>query len=59
MNTMKGLGGKMVALQAIKKVLETLQTNFDHIVVAIEESKNLEELSLKEIQDFLESHDRG
>jgi len=56
---MKGLGGKMVALQAIKKVLETLQTNFDHIVVAIEESKNLEELSLKEIQDFLESHDRG
>ena len=31
---------------------------FDHIVVAIEESKNLEELSLEELQGSLESHEQ-
>ncbi|XP_020225009.1 uncharacterized protein LOC109806886 [Cajanus cajan] len=56
-NTMKGLGEKMAELQVIEKVLRTLPMKFDHIVVAIEESKNLEDMSLDELQGSLESHE--
>nr|KYP68042.1 Retrovirus-related Pol polyprotein from transposon TNT 1-94 [Cajanus cajan] len=57
-NTMRGLREKLVELQVIEKVLRTLPAKFDHIVVAIEESKNLEELSLEELQGSLESHEQ-
>nr|KYP42595.1 hypothetical protein KK1_036003 [Cajanus cajan] len=56
-NTMKGLGENLVELQVIEKVLHTLPTKFDHIVVAIEETKNLENLSLEELQGSSESHE--
>ncbi|XP_020220457.1 uncharacterized protein LOC109803343 [Cajanus cajan] len=56
-NTMKGLGEKMAELQVIEKVLRTLPMKFDHIVVEIEESKNLEDMSLDELQGSLESHE--
>nr|KYP53555.1 hypothetical protein KK1_024448 [Cajanus cajan] len=48
-NTMKGLGEKLVELLVIEKVLFTLPIKFDHIIVVIEKLKNLKELSLKEL----------
>lgn len=44
-------------LQKIKKVLRSLTVNFEYIVVLIEESKNLAEMKLEELQASLESHE--
>ena len=41
----------------VEKVLRTLHPRFDHIVVAIEESKDLESLTLEELQYSLEAHE--
>ena len=45
-NSMKGYGEKIIVQLVVEKVLRTMPPKFNHIVVAIEESKNLEELSL-------------
>ncbi|KAK2370871.1 putative mitochondrial protein [Trifolium repens] len=57
-NTMKNLGETMTDQQVIEKVLRTLIPQFDHIVVAIEESKDLSTLSLNELQSSLEAHEQ-
>ncbi|KHN34314.1 Putative inactive poly [ADP-ribose] polymerase SRO5 [Glycine soja] len=57
-NSMKGYGEKIIVQSVVEKVLRTMPPKFDHIVVAIEESKNLEELSLEELQGSLESHEQ-
>ncbi|WJX11887.1 hypothetical protein P8452_02442 [Trifolium repens] len=57
-NTMKNLGETMTDQQVIEKVLRTLIPQFDHIVVAIEESKDLCALSLNELQSSLEAHEQ-
>ncbi|XP_028230846.1 uncharacterized protein LOC114411336 [Glycine soja] len=57
-NSMKGYGEKITVQSVVEKVLRTMPPKFDHIVVAIEESKNLEELSLEELQGSLESHEQ-
>jgi transposase InsO family protein len=44
-------------LRKIEKVLRTLTPKFDHIVVAKEESKNLDELKFEELQASLEAHE--
>lgn len=41
----------------VEKVLRSLHSRFDHIVVAIEESKDLEIFSLEELQYSLEAHE--
>ena len=56
-NSMKGYGEKITVQSVVEKVLRTKPPKFDHIVVAIKESKNLEELSLEELQGSLESHE--
>ncbi|KAI5405370.1 hypothetical protein KIW84_052232 [Lathyrus oleraceus] len=43
-------------LQKIEKVLRSLIANFDYIVVSIEESKNLVEMKLEELQASLDAH---
>lgn len=43
-NQMESYGEKITNLMQIDKVLRTLTSNFDHIVVAIEESKDLEKM---------------
>ncbi|KAF1865983.1 hypothetical protein Lal_00041681 [Lupinus albus] len=42
----------------VEKVLRTLHPRFDHIVVAIEESKKLDELKVEELQGSLQEHEQ-
>ncbi|XP_019441169.1 PREDICTED: uncharacterized protein LOC109346174 [Lupinus angustifolius] len=58
MNQMKACGEVINDQTIIEKVLRTLTPNFDHIVVAIEESKNLAELKIEELQGSLEAHEQ-
>ncbi|XP_019416332.1 PREDICTED: uncharacterized protein LOC109327607 [Lupinus angustifolius] len=57
-NEMKACGDVIKDPTIIEKVLRTLTPNFDHIVVAIEESKNLAELKIEELQGSLEAHEQ-
>ncbi|XP_019414638.1 PREDICTED: uncharacterized protein LOC109326409 [Lupinus angustifolius] len=57
-NLMKGCGEIMKDQLIVEKVLRTLNPKFDHIVVAIEESKNLEDIKIEELQSSLEAHEQ-
>ncbi|XP_057432888.1 uncharacterized protein LOC130725700 [Lotus japonicus] len=58
-NLMKGFGETITDLSIVEKVfLRTLAPKFDHIVVAIEESKKLEDLKVEELQGSLEAHEQ-
>lgn len=37
--------------------MRTLPSQFDHIAVAIEESKNVEDMKIKELQSSLKAHE--
>ncbi|KHN44587.1 hypothetical protein glysoja_027198, partial [Glycine soja] len=41
----------------LKKVLRTLTPRFDHIVVAIEQDQNLEEMKIEELQGILKAQE--
>lgn len=56
-NQMKVCGEKITKLYKVDKVLRALTRKFDHIVVAIEESKNISNVKLKELQASLEAHE--
>jgi F0F1-type ATP synthase alpha subunit len=56
-NQMVRNGETISDLTKIEKVLRTLTPKFDHIVVAKEESKNLDELKFEELQASLEAHE--
>ena len=47
-NAMKNWGEKISHQSIVEKILRTLNPKFSHIVVAIEESKKLEELKVEE-----------
>lgn len=57
-NLMKACGEKMTDQAIVEKVLRTLTPKFDHVVVAIEESKKLENLKIEELQGSLEAHEQ-
>lgn len=57
-NLMKTCGEKITDQLLVEKVLRTLTPRFDHIVVAIEESKDLEALKLDESQSSIEAHEQ-
>ncbi|RDX70769.1 hypothetical protein CR513_49947, partial [Mucuna pruriens] len=55
--TRKDKVNKTSTQMIVEKVLGTWTPHFDHIVVAIEESKNLVTLKVKELQGSLEAHE--
>ncbi|XP_050895721.1 uncharacterized protein LOC127102394 [Lathyrus oleraceus] len=56
-NQIKSYGEKTPELRKVEKVLRDLPLKFDHIVVAIEKSKDLSEMKLEELQAYLEAHE--
>ncbi|XP_004514859.1 uncharacterized protein [Cicer arietinum] len=56
-NQMKSNGEVMTEVVIIEKILRTLTQRYDHIVVAIEESKNLDKMKLEDLQSSLEAHE--
>ncbi|XP_047178495.1 uncharacterized protein LOC124845441 [Vigna umbellata] len=53
---MKACGETITDLMLIEKIMRSLPQKFDHIVVAIEESRDLEKLKVEELQSSLEAH---
>lgn len=58
-NLIKNCGKKFADRDIIDKVLRTLTTRFDHIVVGIEESKNPDALKIEELQGTLRLINKG
>ncbi|XP_019462905.1 PREDICTED: uncharacterized protein LOC109361824 [Lupinus angustifolius] len=56
-NAMKACGELISDQNILENILRTLSPCFDHIVVAIEESKKLEEIRVEELQGSLEAHE--
>ena len=52
-NVMINYGEKITDQTIVEKILRTLNPKFDHIVVAIEESKKLKDLKVEELQDSI------
>ncbi|XP_019442360.1 PREDICTED: uncharacterized protein LOC109347086 [Lupinus angustifolius] len=57
-NAMNACGEKISDQSIIEKILRTLTPRFDHIVVAIEESKKIEEMKVQDLQRSLEAHEQ-
>ena len=57
-NNLKRNGEKIEDIRVIEKVLRSLTTKFEHVIVAIEESKDLEKLSIEELMGSLQVHEQ-
>ncbi|XP_028077802.1 uncharacterized protein LOC114279719 [Camellia sinensis] len=57
-NQMRRCGEKMESLQVIEKILRSLSPKFEHVVVAIEESKDLNAMTTDEWMGTLEIHEQ-
>lgn len=55
-NQMKMLGDTVSEAMVVKKVLRSMRPKFNHVVKAIEESRNITRLMLDEIIGYLSSH---
>ncbi|MCH94065.1 retrovirus-related Pol polyprotein from transposon TNT 1-97, partial [Trifolium medium] len=56
-NQMKNCGDTLEEQEKVEKVLRTLTSKFDHIVVTIEETKDLSEVKIEDLQSTLEAHE--
>ncbi|KAL0404276.1 UNVERIFIED_CONTAM: Retrovirus-related Pol polyprotein from transposon RE1 [Sesamum radiatum] len=58
-NQMKQLGEKLTDVRVVEKILCSLNAKFNHMVVAIEEAKNIESMSIDELNGLLIAHADG
>ncbi|GAU20399.1 hypothetical protein TSUD_12170 [Trifolium subterraneum] len=56
-NQMKNCGITLSEEEMVEKVLRTLTHKFDHIVVTIEQTKDLSEIKMEDLQSTLEAHE--
>ena len=54
---MKGYGETLTNFMIVEKVTRTLTSHFDHIIIAIKESNNLETLKLEDLVGSLKAHE--
>ena len=57
-NKMRIHGNKMIDITIIKKILPSITLKFNYVVCSIEESKDLDELSIDKLQGFLLVHEK-
>ncbi|KAF1899345.1 hypothetical protein Lal_00019473 [Lupinus albus] len=56
-NHMKGYGESIIDFMIIEKIMRSLPHKLDYIVVAIEESKDVNAMRIEELQSSLEAHE--
>ncbi|GAU27372.1 hypothetical protein TSUD_55260 [Trifolium subterraneum] len=56
-NQMKNCGSTLSEEEMVEKVVRTLTHKFDHIVVTIEQTKDLSEIKMEDLQSTLEAHE--
>jgi len=56
-NQMTRNGETVTDVMKVEKVLRTLTSRFDHIVVDLEESMDLDSMKIEELQESLEAHE--
>ena len=54
---MKNNGDKIMEKDVIEKIMRTLTSLFDYVVTVIEESRDLDSMTLNDLQALLESHE--
>ena len=57
-NCLKSDGESIEDVCVVEKILRFLANKFEHVLVAIEESKDMETLSIEESMGFLEVHEQ-
>ena len=57
-NQLKGNGETLTDARVVEKILRSLTENFENVVCAIEESKDLENVTVDELAGSLEAHEQ-